>query len=81
MPNETIRFIGMNLALAYLLIYSVQGIALVEFTLRKAKVGTLWRSMIITFIVALPVIVPVIALGVVDIWADFRKVRTPAPTH
>lgn len=80
LPDVTIRFIGMNLALIFLLVYSVQGIALVEFTLRKARVGTIWRSMIITFIVALPVIVPVIALGVVDIFADFRKVRTPAQT-
>ncbi len=77
LPDVTIRFIGMNLALVFLLVYSVQGISLVEFTLRKAKVGTIWRSLILTIIVALPVIVPVIALGVVDIWADFRKVRTP----
>ena len=80
-PDVTIRFIGLNLALIFLLVYSAQGLALVEFMLRKAKVGTLWRSLILTFIVALPVIVPVIALGVVDIWADFRKVRTPAQTH
>lgn len=73
-------FLGLNLALLYLIIYAVQGISLVEFSLRKARVGTIWRSMILTMIVALPVIVPVIALGVVDIWADFRKVRTPAPT-
>jgi hypothetical protein len=78
LPDTTIRFIGMNIALVCLLIYSVQGIALVEFTLRKARVGTIWRNLIITIIIALPVIVPVIALGVVDIWADFRKVRTPA---
>ena len=79
-PDVTIRFIGLNLALIFLLIYSAQGLSLVDFTLRKAKVGTIWRSLILTFIVALPVIVPVIALGVVDIFADFRKVRTPAPT-
>jgi hypothetical protein len=79
-PDVTIRFVGLNLALIFLLIYSAQGLSLVEFTLRKAKVGTIWRSLILTFIVALPVIVPVIALGVVDIWADFRKVRTPAQT-
>jgi len=79
-PDVTIRFIGLNLALIFLLIYSAQGLSLVEFTLRKAKVGTIWRSLILTVIVALPVIVPVIALGVVDIFADFRKVRTPAQT-
>jgi uncharacterized protein YybS (DUF2232 family) len=79
-PDVTIRFIGLNLALIFLLIYSAQGLSLVEFTLRKARVGTIWRSLILTIIVALPVIVPVIALGVVDIFADFRKVRTPAQT-
>ena len=79
-PDVTIRFIGLNLALIFILIYSAQGLSLVEFTLRKAKVGTIWRSLILAFIVALPVIVPVIALGVVDIFADFRKVRTPAQT-
>ena len=73
-------FLGLNLALVFLLVYSVQGLSLVEFTLRKARVGTIWRSLILTFIVALPLIVPVIALGVVDIWADFRMVRTPAQT-
>ena len=77
-PDMTIRFIGLNLALTFILIYSAQGLSLVEFTLRKAKVRTIWRSLILTFIVALPVIVPVIALGVVDVFADFRKVRTPA---
>ena len=80
LPNVTVRFIGMNLALVFLLVYSAQGIALVEFMLRKIKVGTIWRSLILSLIVALPVIVPVIALGVVDIWADFRKVRTATQT-
>jgi uncharacterized protein YybS (DUF2232 family) len=80
LPDVTIRFIGLNLALIFLLVYSAQGLSLVEFALRKAKVGTVWRSLILTFIVALPVIVPVIALGVVDIWADFRKVRTAPQT-
>lgn len=78
LPDVTIRFIGMNLVLFFLLVYTAQGLALADFTLRKAKVGTLWRSLILSMIVALPLIVPMIALGVVDIFADFRKVRTPA---
>jgi len=73
-------FLGLNLALLYVVIYAVQGLSLVEFMLRKARVGTVWRTLILSLIVALPVIVPMIALGVVDIWADFRKVRTAPKT-
>ncbi len=72
-------FLGLNLALLYLIIYTAQGVSLVEFWLRKAKLNVLWRSFAHTIILTLPpFIAVVIALGVVDIWADFRKVRTPA---
>jgi uncharacterized protein YybS (DUF2232 family) len=72
-------FLGLNLALLYLFIYATQGVALVDFWLRKAKLTILWRSFIHTIILTLPPLIAfVIALGVVDIWADFRKVRTPA---
>jgi hypothetical protein len=38
------------------------------------------RGLIIVLILALPSIVFVITLGIVDIWADFRKVRAPLQT-
>jgi len=77
--TESVAFImGLNLALLYLLVYTAQGAALVEFWLRKLKIAVIWRSFAHTIILTLPpLIAVVIALGVVDIWADFRKVRTP----
>jgi uncharacterized protein YybS (DUF2232 family) len=52
-----------------------------ESWLRKAKIAVLWRSFILTIIMTLPpFMAAIIALGVVDIWADFRKVRMSAPT-
>jgi len=72
--------VGLNLALLYLLVYTAQGAALVEFWLRKVKVGVVWRSFAHTIILTLPpLIAVVIALGVVDIWADFRRVRKMPP--
>jgi uncharacterized protein YybS (DUF2232 family) len=72
--------VGLNLALLYLLVYTAQGAALVEFWLRKVKVGVVWRSFAHTIILTLPpLIAVVVALGVVDIWADFRKVRKMPP--
>ena len=80
--TDSIAFIvGLNLALLYLLLYTAQGAALVEFWLRKVKIGVVWRSFAHTIILTLPPLIAVIvALGVVDIWADFRKVRSMQST-
>ena len=51
--------------------------AIVDHYLRKARIQPFMRGMIHTLILALPSIVFVIALGMVDIWADFRKLRGP----
>lgn len=79
-PNETVKFTGWNLAILYSLIYLIQGISLVEHYLKKARVHPVVRGLIHAIILALPPTVAcVMALGVVDIWADFRKVRGPLP--
>jgi uncharacterized protein YybS (DUF2232 family) len=74
-PKETARLIGLNCAIVFSVVYLVQGIAIVEHVLRKARIQAVARSLIHALILALPSIVFVMALGVVDIWADFRKVR------
>ena len=74
-PNEVARWTGLNCAIVFSVVYLVQGIAIVEHVLRKARIKAVARSLIHALILALPTIVFVIALGVVDIWADFRKVR------
>ena len=74
-PNEAARLTGLNCAIVFSVVYLVQGIAIVDHVLRKARIKAVARSLIHALILALPTIVFVIALGVVDIWADFRKVR------
>jgi uncharacterized protein YybS (DUF2232 family) len=76
-PNDSVQFAGWNLALIYAVIYLSQGIAVMDHYIRKAGIQPVLRSIIHTVILALPSIVLVIALGIVDIWADFRKVRGP----
>ncbi len=75
MPNETFRLIGWNLSIIFAVIYLAQGTAIVDFYLRKGRVRPFVRGLLILLILALPAIVFVIALGIVDIWADVRKVR------
>jgi len=74
-PNEAARLTGLNCAIVFSVVYLAQGIAIVEHVLRKARIKAVARGLIQALILALPTIVFVMALGVVDIWADFRKVR------
>lgn len=75
MPNDSAQFTGWNLAILYVVVYLTQGIAVVDHYLRKGRIQPFLRGLLHTLILALPTIVFVIALGIVDIWADFRKVR------
>ncbi len=76
-PHGSAKLLGWNLALVYSVVYLAQGIAIVEHYLRKARIQPIVRGLIHAIILALPIVVCVMALGVVDIWADFRKVRVP----
>ncbi|MGC1456456.1 MAG: DUF2232 domain-containing protein [Nitrospirota bacterium] len=76
-PGETARFIGWNIAILFAVLYLAQGTAIMEHYLRKTGIKSFGRGLILVLILIMPSIVFVIALGVVDIWADFRKVRGP----
>jgi hypothetical protein len=58
-------------------VYLAQGAAIVEHYLLKAHIKPFIRGLIMALILAMPSIVFVIALGIVDVWADVRKVRGP----
>jgi uncharacterized protein YybS (DUF2232 family) len=75
-PQETPRFIGWNLAILFAVLYVAQGTAIVEHYLLKAHLKPFLRGLIITLLLAMPpTLASIIALGIVDIWADVRKVR------
>ncbi len=77
LPVETSRIAGWNLAILFAVVYLTQGTAIVEHFLQKGHLKPVMRGLIIILLLALPSIVFVITLGIVDIWADFRKVRMP----
>ncbi len=74
-PDEAARYTGWNIAIIYALVYVTQGVAIVDYYLTKARIRPFMRGILHSLILALPSIVFVIALGVVDIWGDLRKVR------
>ncbi|OGW38117.1 MAG: hypothetical protein A2X58_09445 [Nitrospirae bacterium GWC2_56_14] len=76
-PQDAVNVISWNAAIFFGVVYTAQGIAILEHYFRKAGIHTAVRSMLHAIILALPIVVCVTALGIVDIWADFRKVRGP----
>jgi len=76
-PHETSRLVGWNLSILFAVVYLAQGAAILDFYLRKARIKPFIRGIIIALVLAMPAVVFVIALGIVDIWADVRKVRRP----
>jgi uncharacterized protein YybS (DUF2232 family) len=77
LPGETTRLIGWNIGILYAVLYLAQGTAIAEHYLRKMGIKAIGRGLLLALILAMPSVVFVIALGIVDIWADFRKVRVP----
>ncbi len=78
LPHELPRLIGWNLAILYAVVYGAQGTAIVDFYLRKFRVRPFMRGLMLGILIAFPSAVFLVALGIVDIWADVRKVRVPA---
>jgi uncharacterized protein YybS (DUF2232 family) len=78
-PHETAHLVGWNLVIFFALVYLVQGTAIAEYYLAKARIKPFLRGLILAFVLAMPSIVFVIALGIVDVWGDLRKVRGPVP--
>jgi uncharacterized protein YybS (DUF2232 family) len=80
-PNEFSRLAGWNLMVLFGTLYCAQGAALVDHFLRKIQMHYSARAAIMAIIMILPpILAGMIALGIVDIWADFRKVRGPIKT-
>ncbi len=80
LPTETSRIAGWNLAILFAVVYLTQGTAIVEHFLQKGRLKAVVRGLVIVLLLALPSIVFIITLGIVDVWADFRKVRIPHQT-
>ena len=77
-PDETTRLVGWNIAILFGTVYLAQGTALVDYFLRKMRTSPVIRTVVIAVMLAMPPIIAcMVALGVADIWADFRKVRIP----
>ncbi|OGW17860.1 MAG: hypothetical protein A2X56_08960 [Nitrospirae bacterium GWC2_57_13] len=77
LPWKAANIAGWNLTLLAVVVYTTQGIALLEHFLKKIAMHPVARGIIVGLVLATPLLAFLTALGVVDVWADLRKVREP----
>jgi len=79
-PAEGAKFIGLNLLIVCLFVYLLQGLSIISFIFKTKNVHRLFRILCYFLILTLQyIILVVIAVGVVDLWVDFRKFVKPIP--
>lgn len=77
-PEEIARIIGLNTLIVLLFFYLLQGLSIVQFFFRKKKIPRYLRALFYALIVIYQyLLVFVSAIGLFDIWIDFRKMNSP----
>jgi uncharacterized protein YybS (DUF2232 family) len=78
LSDERTAFIGWNMLLVILSVYLLAGLAIVSFFLKKSPLPTGFRYLFYFLIFAQQIAtLLVVAAGLFDLWADFRKLNKP----
>ena len=73
-PHKDINFFSLNIFLVTCFIYFLQGLAIVSFFFQNKNVPLFLRYLFYFFIaVQQMLMIPIVAVGLFDIWIDFRK--------
>ena len=79
LPDETVQIAGLNVLIVVLFLYLLQGLAIVQFFFRQKNIPRYLRAMFYALIILYQyLLVFVSAIGLFDIWVDFRKMNRPA---
>jgi uncharacterized protein YybS (DUF2232 family) len=78
-PEEIATIIGLNTLIVLLFLYLLQGISIVQFFFKKKNIPRYLRALFYALIVLYQyLLVFISAIGLFDIWVDFRKTNRPA---
>jgi uncharacterized protein YybS (DUF2232 family) len=77
-PVEWAQFLGFNLMLICVFLYLLQGLSIISFIFKTKKIHILFRIPCYFLIFAQQyILVLIIAVGVFDLWVDFRRFFKP----
>ena len=75
-PLDGFRILGLNIMIALLFIYMLQGLAIISFFFNRKNVPVFFRAFGYFLIFAQQFLLFIVAgLGLIDTWADFRKLN------
>lgn len=78
-PEDIAKIVGLNTLIVLLFLYLLQGLSVVQFFFRKKNIPRYLRAMFYALIVLYQyLLVFIAAIGLFDIWVDFRKMNRPA---
>jgi uncharacterized protein YybS (DUF2232 family) len=78
-PEEIVKIIGLNTLIVLLFLYLLQGLSIVQFFFKKKNIPRYLRALFYALIVLYQyLLVFISAIGLFDIWVDFRKMNRPA---
>ena len=73
-PQKDINFLSLNIFLVVCFVYLLQGLAIVSFLFQSKKVPGFFRYLFYFLIAVQQILmIPIMAIGLFDIWVDFRK--------
>jgi uncharacterized protein YybS (DUF2232 family) len=77
-PEEVARIVGLNALIIVLFLYLLQGLSIVQFFFRTRSIPKTLRVLFYALIVLYQYLLVLIsAIGLFDIWIDFRKLNGP----
>lgn len=78
LPVEEVRLVGFNGLIIFLFVYLLQGFSIVDFFFKKKSVPKFLRTVFYLFLfVYQSLLLVVAAVGLFDLWIDFRKMNRP----
>ena len=78
-PERSAQVAGLNALIILLFLYLLQGLAIVQFFFRQKSIPGYLRALFYALIVLYQyLLVFISAVGLFDIWVDFRKMNRPA---
>jgi len=73
-PNDRVFYVGLNVLIVCLFVYLLQGLAIISFFFRKKNIPVYLRTIFYALLIFQQIfILLVIAVGLFDLWFDFRK--------
>ncbi len=79
-PTEPARTAALDVFISLAAIYFCQGLAVMAFYLKMLSTPAPWRGVIYFVAGVQPVLAALVsAVGVFDLWVDFRRLRPPSP--